>query len=286
MKINKLNPQGFCSGVKYSLKMLDDAINNPNTKTPIYLLGSIIHNKKVTNEYIKKGLILLDDKNKSKEDLLNSIDSGTVIFSAHGVGPKVYEIAKHKKLDIVDATCPNVRIIHNKIKEHLNKGYDIIYIGVKNHAESKAVLDISNKIHFITNLDDLAKLKISNDLLYVTNQTTLSILDIDNIYQIIKDKYPNSIIDNKICLATTKRQQAIINMAPADLLIVVGDISSSNTNKLKEIGINIKNIDTILCEDFTSLDIDKIKSLSTIAITSGASTPSYLVDEIIEKINK
>ena len=283
MKINKLSPRGFCSGVKYSLKLLDEAINNNNTKKPIYILGSIIHNSHVINEYLKKGIILLEDKEKSKEELLKSIESGTVVFSAHGVKPSLYEIAKNKGLDIIDAVCPYVKIIHNNIIDYLNKGYDIIYIGVNNHPEAIGVLGISSKIHFINNINEISELNIKNNNIYVTNQTTLSLIEIEELYNLIKKIYPQAIIDNKICRSTTNRQLAVINQEPVDLCIVVGDKKSSNTKKLKEASESV-GIKSILCEDYESLDKASLDKIESISITSGASTPDYLVDEIIEKI--
>lgn len=284
MKVNIITPQGYCRGVEKALKILDEAIDNPNTLKPIYLLGEIIHNKHVINDYINKGVIVLNDKTKTKLELLDEINEGTVVFSAHGVSDSVYQKAKEKKLNIIDATCPNVLIVHEKIKKYLNSSYDCIYIGTLNHPECEGILGISDKINFISNINDVDKLNIRNSKIYVTNQTTLSLYDLKNIFDKIKDKYPNAIIEDKICNATTIRQQAVATQEKVDLCIVVGDLLSSNTKKLAKVASDICNIKTILCEDLTSLDKDKLKNCSNLSITSGASTPSYIVDEIIEYI--
>ena len=163
MKINKLTPSGFCGGVNKALKILDEAIDNPNTPKPIYLLGSIIHNSIIIDEYISKGVILIDDSNKSRLELLDEINNGTVIFSAHGVSHKVYQKALDKGLNIIDTTCSNVSIIHKRIIDRLNNGYTCIYIGNKKHPECEGVLGIDSSIILLSNIDDVNNLSVNND---------------------------------------------------------------------------------------------------------------------------
>jgi 4-hydroxy-3-methylbut-2-enyl diphosphate reductase len=284
MIINKIEPQGFCGGVKNAIDIAKKAIKNENNIKPIYLLGSLIHNEHVMKSLEDLGLILIDDKNKTRLDLLDEIKSGSVIFSAHGVSDKVYLKAKEKKLNIIDATCPFVKIVHNNIKKYLNLGYDIIYIGTKGHPECEGVLGISDKIKLITNKIDALNYQNKNDNIYLSTQTTLSIYEIDEIINIFKNKFKNIIIDNKICNATTVRQEAIYNAKKTDLFIIVGDQKSSNTKKLYNIAK--EKFNAIMINDKNDLDINLLKNINEISITSGASTPSYLVDEIIEFINK
>ena len=144
MIINKLKPQGFCGGVNKALKTLDEIINNPSTTKPIYMLGSIIHNEHIINEYKEKGVIIIDDKYKTRLELLDNINQGTVVFSAHGVSPKVYQKALDKGLNIVDTTCSNVSIIHSRIKEHLANNYTCIYIGNNHHPECEGIIGIDD----------------------------------------------------------------------------------------------------------------------------------------------
>ena len=285
MIINKLNPQGYCNGVKRAINICLEALENPNTKKPIYLLGSVIHNKYVNEEFIKKGAIILEDKNKTRYELLDQINEGTIIISAHGVSPKVIAKAKAKNLNIIDTTCPNVSIIHNNIIKYLNEGYTCLYIGTKKHPECEGILEINSNIININNITDINNLNINNDKIYITNQTTLSIFDTSEIYNELKNKYPNAILDNKICDSTTKRQLAVINQDKVDLCIVVGDKASSNTKKLAQIANN-SNINTILVENINDIKDYDFKNINTISITSGASTPSILVDEIIKYIKK
>lgn len=284
IKIKKINPQGYCNGVKRALDIVNNAINNPNTIKPIYLLGHIIHNKHVINDLAFKGVIIIENKDKTRLELLDEIDNGSVILSAHGVAPSVYEKCEAKGLNIIDATCGNVIIVHRKIKKYLESGYDCIYIGTKKHPESEGVIGISDKIHFITNIEDIYKLDINNDKVYVTNQTTLSMFDIKSYFELLKEKFPNILIDDKICNATTIRQEAMANQEKVDLCIVVGDKSSSNTKKLVDVSIKKANVNTILCEDLDSLDKEKLNNVNSISISSGASTPDKLVEEIIDYI--
>ena len=279
MIINKIEPQGYCKGVTNALDIINKALID-NKK--IYSLGSIIHNNKVIKDLSEKGVITIEEKGLSRLELLDKINEGTVVFSAHGVSPLVYEKAKNKGLNIIDATCPMVHLVHNKISEHLNDGYDCIYIGAKGHPECEGVLGISNKIHFISKLDDINQLKIDNEKIYVTNQTTLSIYDIEDIFNELKKKYKNIIIDDKICNATTVRQKALANQPKCDLCIIVGDKKSSNSLKLYKVSTEIAKVKTIFIDDLSQLDKELLKDVKIVNISSGASTPSYLVDEIIE----
>jgi 4-hydroxy-3-methylbut-2-enyl diphosphate reductase len=283
MKINKITPQGYCNGVKNAYNTVINILKDPNTKRPVTLLGDLIHNEFVMNELKTLGAVIINN-NFSRLEMLDLVNEGTVVFSAHGVSKDVYEKAKNKNLIIVDTTCPYVSLIHNKIDEYTKDGYDIIYIGTNNHPECEGVLESNKHINLVTNIDDINKLSINNDKIYVTNQTTLSLFDLNDMYEIIKNKYPNAIIDNKICNATTLRQEAVINQEPVDLCIVVGDKKSSNTNKLaysaKKAGIN-----TILIESANELINYNFTDINSVSVTSGASVPSYLVDDVIEYLS-
>lgn len=281
MKIIKLTPQGYCGGVKRALKLIIDANNNPKIKKPIYMLGNIIHNKNVIKKLNELGIKSVEGK-KTRLELLDEIEDGTVVISAHGASPDVFLKAKNKGLNIIDATCPNVYKVHNNIKHYLSKGYNVIYIGTKGHPEAQGVLGISNKIYLISNNDDINSLNIIGDI-YVTNQTTLSIYDIKNLFDGIKEKYPKAIIDDKICDATTKRQEAVIEQR-ADLCIVVGDKSSSNSLKLQFVCENNAHIPAYLVENASDVQSEWFKNCKTVSVTSGASTPDDVTNDVIEKI--
>lgn len=282
MIIKKIEPQGFCGGVKRAIDIANEIVNNSSTKRPIYMLGSLIHNYHIIDEFKNKGVILLDDK-LTKEEMIDMVDDGTIIISAHGISPNLIKKAQAKGLNIIDTTCPYVELIHKKITDAINNDTDVIYIGTKSHPEVCGVLGISGKIHLVSNEDEINSLDIKNKKIYVTNQTTLSIYDISKYYDLIKSKYPNAFIDNKICNATTIRQEAVYNQEIVDLCIIVGDKKSSNTKKLKQVSEE-RGINTILIDSVNELKDYNFKDINSISISSGASTPSYLVDEVIEYI--
>ena len=198
-KLTIIEQHGYCFGVKRALNIVYETIDNKDIKRPIYLLGNLIHNKIVTNKLTELGVITIDKPLKTRLELLDEIDCGTVIFSAHGVSRAVYKKANDKGLNIVDASCKMVKLIHTKVINYTNNGYQIIYIGKKNHPECEAILQEGKNIYLVSNKTDLDNLNILNDKIYVTNQTTLSSLETKELYDLIQKKYPNAIIDNKIC---------------------------------------------------------------------------------------
>ncbi len=270
MKIEKINPQGFCGGVKNAIKLANDALKKYDK--PIYMLGKIIHNDIVCKEFEKQGYIInLEDKSK----FIERMNSGTVLFTAHGVDDTIINNALDKGLNVIDTTCPKVKIIHNKIKENILNN-TILYVGVKGHPECEGVLSLSKDIILITKLEDLESLDKEINY-YVTNQTTLSLLNLEKLYSYISNNFNNAIIDNKICLATTNRQKAVIE-CEADCIIVVGDSKSSNTNELY-------NIASTKCDSYLVDSVNKLNNIDfskycNIKITSGASTPEYITDEV------
>lgn len=279
MNIIRLTPQGYCGGVKKALRQVFEICEHQNTPKPIYMLGSIIHNAKVIEQFKEKGILLLESNTLSKLALLETIQEGTVIFSAHGVAPAVQKRALEKGLTIVDTTCPKVAIIHQNMKKYLSLGYDCFYIGTKGHPECEAVLGIDKRIQLLKNQSDIAKINTTNPI-YITNQTTLSFSDTKELYHAILKAFPNAILENTICNATTVRQEAVLNQKPVDLCLIVGDRHSSNTNKLVEAGLKA-SIPTQLVESLEDVQKIDFQQIHSISISSGASTPSELVEQII-----
>ena len=279
MKVEKVNPQGYCKGVILAIKKVLEVINNPDTIKPIYLLGMIIHNRFVCNELEKMGVIILEGTNKI--ELIESIDTGTIIISAHGVSDEVKKTAYNKDLDVVDTTCPDVKKVHDSVIKYLNDDYEVLYIGKKNHPEALGVLEESSNIHLIEKIDDLEIID-TNKKYYVTNQTTLSHDHITSFHKIIKEKTNNVIIENNVCLATTKREMALYDIK-TDLIVVVGDYSSSNTQKLvkvaKEKALAKAVIAIERAHDLLKYDLS---SYNEAYVTSGASTPNVIVEEVIK----
>lgn len=278
MQVKKINPQGYCKGVILALNKCIEVINNPNTKKPIYLLGMIIHNRVVCKELEKKGITILEGNNKL--ELLDKINSGTIIISAHGVSKKTVDKAINKGIDVIDTTCPDVKTIHDKVIEYVTKGYKVLYIGKNNHPEAIGVLEESNEIYLVDCLEKLDTFN-KNDKYYVTNQTTLAHRYLQEYHKKIKEVFPNIVIENNICQATTKREVALYDIK-TDLIVVVGDFNSSNTLKLVEVAKNkafAKNV--ILIEKASDLLNYDLTDYQEAYVTSGASTPNKIVEQVI-----
>lgn len=275
MEIIKANPQGFCKGVIRAIKCTTNALNN--CPKPVYILGSIVHNDHITNAFKNLGLIEIN------EETLPNIKSGTIIFTAHGVSKHIYNIAKSNNLNIVDATCPMVKKIHNIIEEKCKDGYQVAFLGKLNHEETNGVLGISNNITLVN--DDLTIDSIKSKCILVS-QTTLSFPTVLENYSILKEKYPNLELSNQICDATFSRQTAAVKVSKAvDLAIVVGDKNSNNANTLLKTITASCNVNAILIEsakDLLNYDFSNIKKVS---LTSAASTPKVLVDEVERFLN-
>lgn len=280
MEIYKINPQGFCGGVRNAISLSLSLTSNKNT----YCLGSLIHNKIMTDRLSEKGIITVDKKGLSRLELLDFIpNNSTVILSAHGVSFKVLLKAKSKNLNIIDATCPFVKKTHDEIVKYLNLGYDVYYIGVKGHAECEGALGIDNNIKLITSIDDVMTYDFKNKS-FIINQTTTSFYDIKDIHNKILEINPNVLISNSICNATTKRQEAVLNAPSCDLFIVVGDTKSSNTTKLYMLAS--KKFKSIMINDVSDIKNYNFNGIDKINITSGASTPPDVVDDVINFLKK
>lgn len=279
MKIIKSIPRGYCHGVVRALNITAKTIKDNDG--PIYILGEIVHNKKISDAFLEAGAITLNGD--TRENLLKTIDEGTVIITAHGIDPKLIIKAKEKGLNVVDATCSDVYKTHNIIKDYLKNDYEIIYIGKKNHPEPEGVLAISPHIYLISNLDDIKNLNLNSQKILVTNQTTMSKHEIKGIHDELKLKFPCVKIIEEICDATSKRQDiALINSKNSQLSYVVGDANSNNTNKLVEICQNLGKCKTFRIDTVEDINIEDLKGVDTIHITSGASTPTIITSEVIK----
>lgn len=280
MEIKKVVPSGYCKGVVNAIKLAKETrLNNPDDK--IYVLGMLVHNSFVSKELEELGIITLDDTNTSKQELLDTINEGIVIFTAHGIAESIKQKAIDKGLRYVDASCVDVLKTQNIIKEYISNGYDVIYFGKAKHPEAEAVISISDKIHLITNMDELNNLNLSNNKVFLTNQTTMSYMELADLIDRAKVLYPNIIIEKEICNATSSRQLAISNLADCDLLYVVGDNKSNNTNKLVDIALKQGIKKVLLIQNFKDIDTSDLNGVNKIYVTAGASTPPALIDEVI-----
>ncbi|NGX35146.1 MAG: 4-hydroxy-3-methylbut-2-enyl diphosphate reductase [Candidatus Anoxychlamydiales bacterium] len=279
MNLFLLRPRGFCAGVVRAIKTVEKALQNWGA--PIYVKHEIVHNKHVVNALKKKGAIFIED--------LTDVPIGEkLIYSAHGVSPEVKEQAKRRDLLEIDATCGLVTKIHSAVKRFSKKGYKIILIGKKKHVE---IIGISKEAEedttIVEKVEDIESLNFKDDqkLFYIT-QTTLSIDDVKGIVKALKEKFSNieTLPSSSICYATTNRQMALKEATKdVDLVLVVGDPTSSNSNRLKELAEKrVKKAFLINSED--EIEKNWLKDVKNIAMTAGASTPEDVVQKCIEKL--
>ena len=281
MEVKRVVPSGYCKGVVNAINVAKKA-KEENPDKNVYVLGMIVHNTYVSEQLSKLGIITLDDSNRSREELLDDISNGIVILTAHGTSDTVKNKAIQKGLTVIDGTCEDVLKTKNIIIEYLNKGYDVVYYGKKGHPEANAIVSISNKIHLISNNDDVKDLSINNDKIAITNQTTMSYIELNKIIQDVLNKYPNAEVIQEICNATSSRQKAIENIKDGDALFVVGDVKSNNTNKLVEIGKASGIQKVFLINDKGEIKKEDLFGLKKVYVTAGASTPPILINEVID----
>ncbi|MEK5057746.1 4-hydroxy-3-methylbut-2-enyl diphosphate reductase [Paenibacillus shunpengii] len=281
MEVLRISPRGYCYGVVDAMVLARQAANNLDLPRPIYILGMIVHNSHVTNSFEDEGIITLDGPNRM--EILKQVDKGTVIFTAHGVSPEVRKLARDKGLTTVDATCPDVTKTHDLIKEKSQEGYQIIYIGKKGHPEPEGAIGIApDCVHLIEREDEIDSLDVPNGKIIITNQTTMSQWDIKHIMKKLLEKYPGAEVHNEICLATQVRQEAVAEQAgQADLVIVVGDPRSNNSNRLAQVSEEIAGTTAYRVSDVTEIKQEWLQGVNKVAVTSGASTPTPITKEVI-----
>lgn len=281
MKLILCNPRGFCAGVIRAIETVEKALSIWGA--PIYVKHEIVHNRHVVQRLSTMGAIFI-------EDLKQVPEGSRIIYSAHGVSPTIREEAKARNLIEIDATCGLVTKVHSAAKRFANKGYHILLIGHKNHVEiigTKGEAPDSTTV--IESVNDVNSLSFPPDqkLFYLT-QTTLSIDDVKSIVSAIQEKYPHveTLPSSSICYATTNRQHALKSVSEkADLVLVVGDPTSSNSNRLCEIAKNAGKKAFLINEE-EQIQKEWIEGVNTIALSAGASTPEEVVDRCIQKLQK
>ena len=259
MQVKAIRPRGYCKGVVRAIEMAKQARGE---KQPVVILGMIVHNQYIVDALKQMGIETIDHPGKTRLELLDEIQEGTVIITAHGAGDQVFEKARAKGLNVIDASCLDVIKTHELIKEKLSKGYEILYIGKKGHPEAEG-----------------AALDPGADYV-ITNQTTMSLYDVQDLCEYAKEILPSVTIEKETCTATKVRQEAIKNMdADIDVVFIVGDPHSNNTQKLASIAR--ENREVYMIESLEDLDISVLKGKKKAAVSSGASTPAYLTDQVI-----
>ena len=276
-------PRGFCAGVDRAVEIVEKSLEKFGS--PVYVRHEIVHNKHVVETLKKKGVIFVDEL-----DAVND-KSRPVIFSAHGVAKKVYQDAEIKNIQFIDATCPLVSKVHREAEQLNKQGYQIILIGHQNHPEVIGTMGQlpSGAVALIENESDVENFKKEHEKIAYITQTTLSVDDTRDIINKLKTKFPDikEPIKSDICYATTNRQAAVKNIAAkCDLFLVVGSRQSSNSQRLVEVAKKNGSKESFLVHQEFDLPEDLIKNSKTIGISSGASAPDVLVEELIANIKK
>ncbi len=272
-------PRGFCAGVERAIETVERALKLWGS--PIYVKHEIVHNTYVVDGLRKKGAVFIED--------IDEVPVGArLIYSAHGVSPAVREQAKERKLIEIDATCGLVTRVHSAVKRFAKQGYQIILIGHKNHVE---VIGTAGEAPDVTTIVECAKdveaLQYSQDekLFYIT-QTTLSLDDVKEVTAALIKKYPQieTLPSSSICYATTNRQMGLREITDlTDLILVVGDPTSSNSNRLREVA-EMRGVRSFLINNESEIDPSWLDGMETVGLTAGASTPEELVQRCIERL--
>ena len=285
LKILLASPRGFCAGVDRAIEIVKKTLIKYGS--PVYVRHEIVHNTQVVENLKKLGAIFVEELSEVEDR------SRPVIFSAHGVPKSVPEEASIKKMFYIDATCPLVTKVHREAESLHKNGYDVILIGHKNHPEVLGTMGQLPKgaiklIETVKHAQNLNVNELKKPVAYVT-QTTLSVDDTKDIIEVLKGKFPEikSPIKEDICYATTNRQEAVKKIAPlCDMFFVVGSKNSSNSQRLVEVAKKSGCTNSELIPFNEKLPIDAIIKCKKIGITSGASAPERLVQNVISEIKK
>ena len=281
MQILLAQPRGFCAGVERAVEVVEKTSQIVGDTNTIYVNHEIVHNSHIINYFKKKGIIFIESIEKVP-------DNSYFIYNAHGVPPQLTTRAHEKKLKVIDATCPLVSKVHTEVMIYLKKDYKVILIGHAKHSEVIGIIGHSKEnIFLIENINDIQKLHFNEHqkLAYVT-QTTLSIDDCKTIIKELEKKFPQIIGPKKsdICYATTNRQHAIKEIAKqVDIILIVGNANSSNSNRLREVAENC-NVPAYRIAHANELERKWFDNYTKVGISSGASTPEILVQNAIKKI--
>lgn len=284
MKILLANPRGFCAGVDRAIAIVERALETLGA--PIYVRHEVVHNQFVVENLRQRGAIFVDE--------ISQVPSGaTVIFSAHGVSQAVREQAKQHKVRVFDATCPLVTKVHMEVARYSRLGYECILIGHAGHPEVEGTLgqydNPAGGIYLVENEADVAHLPIKDpDHLAFTTQTTLSVDDTLKIIDALRMRFPNINGPRKddICYATQNRQDAVKDLAAqCDVVLVVGSMTSSNSNRLKELAERLGS-SSYLIDSADDIQPAWIAGKKAVGVTAGASAPEVLVQQVISRLRE
>ena len=285
MRLRLANPRGFCAGVDRAIDIVERAI--VLFGAPIFVRHEVVHNRHVVERLRDTGAVFV-------QELHEVPDGATVIFSAHGVSKAVEDEAKRRGLSVFDATCPLVTKVHMEVRRYGREGRDVILIGHDGHPEVEGTLgrfDPANgcRIRLVESMADAETIDVADPsrLAFVT-QTTLSVDDTAEIVATLQRRFPGLATPRKedICYATQNRQDAVKELLrEADLLLVVGSVTSSNSNRLVELGVRA-GVPAYLIDGAADLRREWLDGRHCIGLTAGASAPEVLVQEVVEKLGE
>jgi len=274
MRVILPNPRGFCAGVRMAIDVVDQVLDVFEGET-VYVFHEIVHNRHVVDRFRERGVVFV-------EDVRDVPEGAVVVFSAHGVSPAVRELARERKLNPIDATCPLVTKVHAEAIRYARQGYQILLVGHRGHQEVVGTMgEAPEATQVVESPDDIPSLDIRDPekLVYLT-QTTLSMDDADVVISALGRAFPKikAPPSSDICYATTNRQLAVRRLAPlADLCLVVGSVNSSNSNRLVEIA-EAEGVAGRLIDDASALRDEWFPTgEETVLLTAGASAPEDLV---------
>lgn len=276
-KVILASPRGFCAGVVRAVDIVRIALDL--YEGPLYVRKEIVHNPHVVDELRARGVVFVSELDEVP-------DGARVIFSAHGVSPQVWETARGKELQTIDATCPLVTKVHLEARRFAAAGYTIVFIGHAGHEEVEGTMgEAPGNMVLVTSADDVERLEIPDPqrLIYLT-QTTLSIDDTRHIVEALQRRFPGiqHPPSEDICYATQNRQEAVRELArQADLILVVGARNSSNSNRLVEEARRHGCI-AHLISDVNAIQAGWLSGVRVVGLTSGASAPERLVEDVVQ----
>ena len=275
MEVLLSSPRGFCAGVVRAIDVVDVCLRRYGP--PVYVKHQIVHNPYVVNDLESRGAITVEEVDEVPEGSL-------VVFSAHGSPPEDFEKAQARNLRVIDAVCPLVTRVHNEAKKYSREGRRVLLVGHRGHQEVRGTMGQVD----MTLVDDNAPEELPNwgddEEIAVLTQTTLSVRDTAHAIESIQERFPQAVVRNDICYATTNRQEAVTKMAGSvDLVLVIGAQNSSNCNRLREVAA-AQGVPAYLINGPEEIVPEWLRGKEKVGITSGASTPEVLVESVIKAL--
>ena len=271
---------GFCDGVKRAYEMIE-SLDMKTVATPVYILGNLVHNPDVVKKIEEKGIMKI-----SREELVEAKvgEIGTLIITAHGIGPEVFAIAKKKNIVVIETTCPKVIKVQRLAQVFAARGYEIILVGDKLHNEVEGIHAWGeHKAQIVSNQTELKNIRIVTDKkVAVISQTTQNEEFFNEVCKYVESIHPKAETFSTICHATHDRQKEVKKLAKKfDAVVVIGSAISANSTRLFEISREL-NPKTFFVENASKLKISDLKNVKSLAVMAGASTPDWVIREILD----